>query len=73
MNPEISIVVPTLDNFQDFYLLLNNINQQTLLPKEIVIDECIRLSKKFSSPDSYKFINVYLDKYLKLNKAMEGK
>lgn len=37
MNPEISIVVPTLDNFQDFYLLLNNINQQTLLPKEIVI------------------------------------
>ena len=36
------------------------------LPKEIIIDECIRLSKKFSSPDSYKFINVYLDKYLKI-------
>ena len=43
------------------------------LPKEIVIDECIRLSKKFSSPDSYKFINVYLDKYLKLNKVTKGK
>jgi len=37
MNPEISIVVPTLDNFQDYYLLVKSINQQTLLPKEIVI------------------------------------
>ena len=31
----------------------------------IVIDESLRLSKKFSSPDSYKFINASLDKYLK--------
>ena len=37
------------------------------LPKEIAIDECIRLSRKFSSPDSYKFINAYLDKLSKLN------
>ena len=43
------------------------------LPKEVVIDECIRLSKKFSSPDSYKFINVYLDKYLKLNEVKKYK
>ena len=43
------------------------------LPKEVVIDECIRLSKKFSSPDSYKFINVYLDKYLKLNEFKKDK
>ena len=43
------------------------------LPKEVVIDECIRLSKKFSSPDSYKFINVYLDKYLKLNEVKKDK
>jgi|TARA_B110000914_G_scaffold226509_1_gene252399 N utilization substance protein B len=38
------------------------------LPKEVVIDECIRLSRKFSSPDSYKFINVYLDKFIKMKK-----
>ena len=35
------------------------------LDKPIVIDESLRLSKKFSSPDSYKFINANLDKYLK--------
>ena len=33
--------------------------------KPVVIDESLRLSKKFSSPDSYKFINVSLDKFLK--------
>ena len=38
------------------------------LPKEVVIDECIRLSRKFSSPDSYKFINVYLDKFIKMKR-----
>lgn len=37
------------------------------LDKLVVIDEALRLSKKFSSPDSYKFINANLDKYLKLN------
>jgi N utilization substance protein B len=37
------------------------------LDKPIIIDESLRLSKKFSSPDSYKFINANLDKYLKLN------
>lgn len=31
----------------------------------LIIDESLRLSKKFSNPDSYKFINTYLDKYLK--------
>ena len=35
------------------------------LDKPIVIDESLRLSKKFSSPESYKFINASLDKYLK--------
>ena len=35
------------------------------LDKPIVIDESLKLSKKFSSPDSYKFINVSLDKFLK--------
>ena len=41
------------------------------LPKEIAIDECIRLSRKFSSPDSYKFINAYLDKLSKLNISLD--
>ena len=60
--------------FYSFYAIANYIiDDENKDPKEIVIDECIRLSKKFSSPDSYKFINVYLDKYLKLNKAMKGK
>jgi N utilization substance protein B len=35
------------------------------LDKPVAIDESLRLSKKFSSPDSYKFINACLDKFLK--------
>ena len=35
------------------------------LDKPIIIDESLRLSKKFSSPESYKFINASLDKFLK--------
>ena len=37
------------------------------LDKPVIIDESLRLSKKFSNPESYKFINANLDKYLKLN------
>ena len=32
------------------------------LPKEVIIDEAIEISKKFSESDSYKFINGILDK-----------
>ena len=39
------------------------------LDRPIVIDECIRLSKKFSNPNSYKFINAKLDDWLKTNQA----
>tara|TARA_X000000368_G_C23024662_1_gene709600 strand:- start:680 stop:1090 length:411 start_codon:yes stop_codon:yes gene_type:complete len=35
------------------------------LDKPVTIDESLRLSKKFSSPGSYKFINASLDKFLK--------
>ena len=35
------------------------------LDKPVAIDESLRLSKKFSIPDSYKFINASLDKFLK--------
>ena len=35
------------------------------LDKLVTIDESLRLSKKFSSPDSYKFINAALDRFLK--------
>ena len=37
------------------------------LPQAIVIDECIRLAKKFSNPNSFKFINAKLDGWLKEN------
>ena len=38
------------------------------LDKPVVIDEALRLSKKFSNPESYKFINANLDKFLKSKK-----
>ena len=39
------------------------------LAHPIVIDECIRLAKKFSNPNSYKFVNAKLDEWLKTNQA----
>ena len=39
------------------------------LDQLVVIDESLRLSKKFSNPDSYKFINACLDKYIKNPKS----
>lgn len=33
-----------------------------IAPRSVVIDECIRLTKKFSNPESYRFINASLDK-----------
>ena len=47
-----------------FYFALNEM-VYGVLDHPIVIDESIRLSRKFSSPDSYKFINANLDKFLK--------
>ena len=38
------------------------------LDHPIVIDECIRLAKKFSNPNSYKFVNAKLDEWLKSSK-----
>ena len=35
------------------------------LDRPVAIHESLRLSKKFSSPESYKFINVSLDKFFK--------
>jgi N utilization substance protein B len=49
------------------YFALNEMIYGTL-DKPVVIDEALRLSKKFSNPDSYKFINANLDKFLKLKK-----
>ena len=39
------------------------------LPHPVVIDECIRLAKKFSNPNSYKFVNAKLDDWLKTNQV----
>jgi len=47
-----------------FYFALNEM-VYGVLDYPIVIDESIRLARKFSSPDSYKFINANLDKFLK--------
>ena len=41
--------------------------EQEKFPKEVTFDECIRLARKFSYPESYKFINACLDKFSKLN------
>ena len=43
------------------------------LDKPVVIDEALRLSKKFSNPDSFKFINANLDKFLKSKSFKELK
>jgi len=42
------------------YFAINE-NIMNELPKEIIIDESIRLSKKFSNENAYKFINAKLD------------
>ena len=46
------------------YFAINELKFGNLDPL-VVIDESLRLSKKFSNPDSYKFINACLDKYIK--------
>ena len=46
------------------YLALNEMIYGDL-DKPVIIDEALRLSKKFSNPESYKFINANLDKFLK--------
>lgn len=50
------------------YFAINELKFGDLDPP-VVIDESIRLSKKFSNPDSYKFINACLDKYIKNPKS----
>ena len=39
------------------------------LAHPVVIDECIRLAKNFSNPNSYKFVNAKLDDWLKTNQV----
>ena len=50
------------------YFAINELKFGNLDPL-IVIDESLWLSKKFSNPDSYKFINACLDKYIKNPKS----
>ena len=50
------------------YFAINEIKFGNL-DQLVVIDESLRLSKKFSNPDSYKFINACLDKYIKNPKS----
>ena len=46
------------------YFAINELSSGEL-DGPLIIDESLRLSKKFSNPESYKFINTYLDKFLK--------
>ena len=70
---EIELILDSLDikissiELIDKSILFFAINEMLngSLDKPVAIDESIRLSKKFSSPESYKFINVSLDKFLK--------
>ena len=41
-----------------YALVEKNINE---IPKEVVIDECIRLAKKFSNEKAYKYVNAKAD------------
>lgn len=58
-NPDMDLIDKAI-----FYFALNEM-VYGVLDHPIVIDESIRLARKFSSPDSYKFINANLDKFLK--------
>ena len=44
LGTSISVVIPTLDNPEDVKKVINSLNNQTLLPKEILI--CDSSSKK---------------------------
>ena len=49
---------------ENILLIIMAENTQDETPREILIDEGVRLSKKFCSENSYKFINATLEKIL---------
>ena len=58
--------IKSIETMEENILLIimaENALDQT--PREILIDEGVRLSKKFCSENSYKFINATLEKILK--------
>ena len=57
--------IKSIETMEENILLIimaENVLDQT--PREILIDEGVRLSKKFCSENSYKFINATLEKIL---------
>ena len=57
--------IKSIETMEENILLIimaENVLDET--PKEILIDEGVRLSKKFCSENSYKFINATLEKIL---------
>ena len=54
--------IETMEENILFIIMAENVLDQT--PREILIDEGVRLSKKFCSENSYKFINATLEKIL---------
>ena len=58
--------IKSIETMEENILLIimaENVLDET--PREILIDEGVRLSKKFCSENSYKFINATLEKILK--------
>ena len=49
---------------ENILLIIMAENTLDKTPREILIDEAVRLSKKFCSENSYKFINATLEKIL---------
>ena len=54
--------IETMEENILFIIMAENALDET--PREILIDEGVRLSKKFCSENSYKFINATLEKIL---------
>ena len=50
---------------ENILLIIQAESELEKTPREILIDEGVRLSKKFCSENSYKFINATLEKILK--------
>jgi N utilization substance protein B len=50
---------------ENILLIIKAESELEKTPREILIDEGVRLSKKFCSENSYKFINATLEKILK--------
>ena len=67
MNPQISIVIPTLDNFIDVQKIILSIESQDLLPSEIILADS---SSSNEIEDNVRDIELSVPiKYLRVGRA----